>query len=121
MAPKGFWESIKLPVDYSRQPFFTCVDNRWKMARPFEWEDFITPAWDETINANEFLTPLMKEKFMGRIQALRGKDLLPSDRFPLDPKLCRSLKDMAPLEYMRKFVNPSCMELMYGNDAEQTG
>ena len=114
LVPDGLWDQVHLPSQ-DRRPYFTCcVDTggrkRWKMTRTFRWEDFVTPAWDETVNANEFLTESMKAKFMGRIQALHAKGLLPRDNFPLEPELCRRLMATAPFAYLQKFLNPTCLD-----------
>ena len=35
-------------------PYFECLDNHFSHVRAFNWEEYITPAWDESINCSEF-------------------------------------------------------------------
>ncbi len=90
-----FWNSILAkkpdPIDASREvkPLIGCRNGKWRRLRPFDWRNYIDPAWDEAINCNVYGSDSLLEKAGRRIREVtggRGCPLQPADRKRLEKK-----------------------------------
>jgi len=70
-------------------PYVQCVDKKWQLVRPFTWQDYIDPTWDEAVNCNAFRNQRLLDKVKRRIaEASNGGvcPLYPVDQYLLEEK-----------------------------------
>lgn len=89
--------------------------HRWVQLRPFEWETYINPAWDESINSNSFCSKNMQTVFQKRINQLHSKGKLPRAEFPMEEKLCSQMVKFDDSEHLRTYLSQSCLDLAVNN------
>lgn len=75
-----FWNSILAkkpdPIDGTQpvRPYIGCTEGKWRRLRPFDWRDYVDPAWDEALNCNAYRDDAVLKKVTRRIaQASHGK------------------------------------------------
>ncbi len=66
------------------KPYFSCEKGQWVRTVDFNWQEYVTPAWDEAINCNDYDTEI--EQQVGQQIVLRGKG-----RCPIAPNVCADL------------------------------
>ena len=96
----------------SHEPYFECQNGRWVMTKPFQWAEYVSPAWDEGINPNEFKAASMKDKFQARLRDLYEKGVLSQPTLPLDASMCQQLSTIAPTNVLPYILHPDCYALL---------
>jgi hypothetical protein len=85
--------------------YVTCKDGKYSKAKDFDWKDWVSSAWDESINCSEY-----DEKFAVKINQrikLLEKKLNMSLQCPMNKKACADLT----LRYMEVYpyvLNSQC-------------
>src|SRR5262249_15873179 len=82
-----FWSALV----HGPHPYFTCTNGKWKKARIFQWETYVSDAWDEAINCNEYSGRWMNELIRWRVDRLARSQGWPSNRCPIEPQKCDAL------------------------------
>jgi hypothetical protein len=100
---------------------FQCTAGRgWTAIKPFRWADYVTPAWDESINPNEYKTKAIAEKVQNQLNRLYARRKNPSFVLPMDPRLCESLNGRLPSDFEAEMVlHPKCLELYHRGKSTQ--
>ena len=93
-----FWSQLTT----GENPYFKCEDNRFRKARDFHWEEYITAGWDESNNCSEF-HPKIDKMVRAQIEK-RGLG-----QCPVSPKTCADLvESYGPLA--KSLLHPLCYE-----------
>ncbi|KYG65510.1 hypothetical protein AZI86_00060 [Bdellovibrio bacteriovorus] len=91
-------------------PYFVCEHSRWKQARKFSWDEYISDAWDESINCNEYVSSKMKMTVMAASGEVLRKKGWPAKSCPIEPQKCRALVKRYP-GALKDVIGPRCQEL----------
>lgn len=90
-----FWSQLT----ETSNPYFKCRGNKWQMVREFKWEDYVSDAWDEAINCNEY---------SAGIETVAKKGMAAVKMFcPIEKEKCAPLRE----RYGNKEnspIHPSC-------------
>lgn len=100
-------------------PYFVCENDKWKQVREFRWGDYVTSAWDEAINCNEYTGETFKKAVEDRSKELEKLDqqLGKNQRYkcPVSANECVKLRK----SYGRnssKLLSPECMSAVGSTD-----
>lgn len=106
-------EYLNLTGHPQSAPYFVCnqTTKNWEQHRQFDWNEYVTPAWDESINPVEFAKREMREKFMRRLNELAAQGVIPSAQLPLFPELCAQMKNYDTIEHLQYMLHPACLKL----------
>ncbi len=90
-----FWNEL---VD-GKTPYFTCVDNHFIKTRQFDFNEYINPSWDESINCSEFHRKIQNEMSNTEVK-----------NCPIRPETCTELvKTIGPMA--KNILHPKCLSL----------
>jgi hypothetical protein len=66
-----FWSRLAPKYAGTNQAYFQCENNQWVLnkAYAFDWQDYVSDAWDEAINVNYFKNEEMLNKVLTQIVA----------------------------------------------------
>lgn len=70
---EGFKFWMRLTGSYQKdgaEPYVKCVNGNWKINASFDWDEYISPAWDEGNNCNYYRGKDMHAKVEKRINEL---------------------------------------------------
>ena len=70
-----------------QKPYIQCIDKQWQLVRPFSWQDYVDPAWDEAVNCNAFRNQRLLEKVKKRIAEVSDGGTCPL--YPVDQHLLK--------------------------------
>lgn len=90
--------------------YLKCEGGSWILnpEQKFTLKDYVTPAWDETINCSTFhddIDLMVKSELSKLVYLYKGDPKLPC---PADPRLCLKIKELYPAKVFRRVVHPSC-------------
>ncbi|MFN8369514.1 MAG: hypothetical protein U0T83_02690 [Bacteriovoracaceae bacterium] len=111
-----FWKNLIAGKYAAVNPMVTCEENKWKIARTFNWADYISPAWDEAINCSGLKHPSKIKGFTERAYKRMKKleDKL-GEKFvcPISVQKCEDImivhdNDTAKGE---RLISPKCIEI----------
>ncbi len=113
-----FWDRV-LPDPKGADrapPYLECSDGRWRVSETstFQLQDYVTAAWDESINCSSF-----KEAAALRIEK-RVRELYGASEGPACPVVkngCEPLKDVPSLD----MVTPVCRDFVAASAASAPG
>jgi hypothetical protein len=54
-----------------RNPYFRCVNSKWKMVRQMDWSDYIDPLWDESVNCSSFSSVKVEKKVLRAVLEMK--------------------------------------------------
>ena len=95
-----FWKDLSL----GDNPIVNCQDGKFKVARTFDFKDYVTEAWDEGINCSEYSESMTKQ-----VEAnLKSRNL----SCPVEVAKCQGLEKKYPAEVLNKIVSPICKKAM---------
>ena len=119
-----FWDNLidedgKTPyvkMTRPKGPYVKCVNNKWVINKKhtFDFKDYISPAWDETINYSYPYSKVMADKIKKRILNLQNKykrDFTPPLRLDYCISAVDFIKDQFPYHFLpvsRQVINPIC-------------
>lgn len=83
------------------KPYFTCDRDHWVRVVDFDWRDYVTPAWDEAINCNDYASEI--EDQVAQQILLRGKG-----RCPVAPNVCADMIVSLGIK-SKHMLHPSCL------------
>lgn len=93
-----FW----LSLTEGESPYFRCAAGRWQRVRAFEWNEYITTAWDEAINCSDYDRPL-RRKVRRQIEA-RGHG-----QCPISAQACAQAIAHYGDKAARGLLHPKCL------------
>lgn len=98
-----FWNEL---ID-GNHPYFKCQNNHFVKTREFNFEEYVNPSWDESINCSEF-HPKIKAAIENKMKA-SGLSFC-----PVRKNTCSELvKKIGPIS--SKILHPKCLESAKGN------
>lgn len=108
----AFWLSL---TDGSK-PYFRCRNNKWENVRAFDFKEYVSSAWDEGVNCNEYIPSVKKsvETRVKQLEAESGNKL--RYQCPISPAECIRLK-RAYGANAPKLLGPSCLNATIDNRA----
>jgi hypothetical protein len=56
-----------------RLPYVSCFQGHWIKNRPFDWRDYVDPAWDEAVNCSQFRNETLMAKVEEAIDLLEQR------------------------------------------------
>ncbi len=65
----SFWKQL---TD-GDHPYLKCENNTWKLARKFDWADYVNSSWDEATNCSDFRNPSMANAVQRRARELEAE------------------------------------------------
>lgn len=93
-------------------PYLACENNRWVQKRQFDWNDYVNPMFDESINCSEYKTTNMQDVVDRNTRALTTAHDLGSRVCPLDTNACRNVRQYYDNPVvLRSIVGPRCLGL----------
>ena len=111
-----FWQQLTPESSYPRsdnQPYFTCsAEAGWKRTdRLVRTEEFVSAAWDEAINPNEYKYGDSGAVIAEQVDKLFQEGKLPRNSVPIDVRLCKSLvkSEHYPEEHHQLLISPQCL------------
>ena len=70
-----FWKDILgTPQDRHQSKYFDCEKGLWRLKKPIDLADYVSPAWDEGMNCNDFRTEGMAQGIDVTIVELEQKN-----------------------------------------------
>lgn len=101
-----FWRN----VTEGTNPYFRCTNGSWQQVRQFNWNDYVNPAWDESINCSEYLNTNMQGVIDQNVRDLQARNNLPARACPVTPSLCAQAPEWVPDPVVRaSVIHPSCL------------
>lgn len=101
----NFWQNIF----GGPKPFISCENDKLVKLRNFDFRDYVTAAWDETVNCNKYNSDDIEAKVRSNIEILQTQHNEPARGCPAHVEKCISLQSRyAP--YASKILHPACHE-----------
>jgi hypothetical protein len=103
-----FWTDL---IDEGPRGFFVCENGSFKQVRAFKWSDYISAAWSEAINCNEYWSEAYTSHVGGNVRALETKS---GRRYacPIAPDQCDILRNYyerwIPRAQISEIISPLC-------------
>lgn len=95
-----------------QNPYLVCENNKWVQKRQFNWNDYVNPLFDESINCSQYVSEGMQNVVDRNTQALTTANDLGSRVCPLDSGVCRNVHQYYENpQVLRSIVGPRCLEL----------
>ncbi len=70
-----FWKDILgTPQDRNQSKYFSCEKGLWSLKKSIDLADYVSPAWDEGMNCNDFRSERMAQGINVTIMELEQKD-----------------------------------------------
>lgn len=91
-----FWQSLL----GTTKPYFACSSGHFVKLRKFEWKDYVTNAWDESINCSEMI-PVIDQA----VSSLIARKHLP--QCPRQAGACKALINHYG-QVSKKLLSPAC-------------
>ncbi len=90
--------------------YLKCENGNWALnaKQKFTLKDYVTPAWDESINCSEFhadVESLIKTE-MSRLSYMNNRD--PKSPCPAEPNECLKIRDLYPSKVLKQITHPLC-------------
>lgn len=95
-----FWVSFIDPDLVGIEPYATCEQGVWQKVRSFDIWEYLSPAWDEGINCNDYLLDSAAKKVNKAIRALGYS-------CPIEQSSCYEITDRYA-ETANHVISPSC-------------
>jgi hypothetical protein len=99
-----FWSSLARGKD----PYFSCNKGLWKQARSFSLKEYVSSAWDESVNCSDYLPEFQKEISLNISKVLK-KQNLKETACPVVPAQCRGLGQRYK-QWASKVIHPLCLK-----------
>ena len=102
-----FWENL--------DSYITCHNNQWKInpEHPFNWDNYISPAWDEGFNPSKYYSKKMYHKIKSKIVNSKDRSLnnqlVRKNCFEAIKFFHRKFKDDSIL-IINSVISPVCLE-----------
>jgi hypothetical protein len=127
-----FWRSLtphysdSNVIIQNKNPLIACnaTTNKWEMNTksplyPFDWDNYITSAWDEGYHCNKFKNEQIKSEYLGYLSNLEANKVFPNQYFtcPLNQKFdlvgfkkrCEEWVQLYSENFnYKKIINPIC-------------
>jgi hypothetical protein len=104
-------------------PYLACENGKWVPKRKFDWNEYVNPGFDESINCSDYKTKKMEEKVDKATSALvkeHGEG--PPFTCPIDLEKCSAIKKYVtdPVAY-QAIIHSRCKAVSEGGSASQGG
>lgn len=96
-----FWENLA----QSENPIVKCVDGKFKQLRDFDFNEYVTDAWDEGTNCSDYKSTEFKSNVEKNLKLL-------STSCPAEEKKCIALADQYPTEVLKEIIGPTCTQMI---------
>lgn len=110
-----FWSQLTEGAN----PYFVCENDKWKQVREFRWGDYVTSAWDEAINCNEYTGETFQKAVATRARELEEADAKhgKNQRYkcPVSSNECIKLRKSYGRNASR-LLSPECMSALGSPD-----
>lgn len=73
----AFWSELT----EGKNPYYRCRNKKWALVRPFSWSHYVTPAWDEGINCNQYSNAANGRILKGQCPVDRSRCQIIIDRY----------------------------------------
>jgi hypothetical protein len=105
-----FWKRLFA----GEKPYLKCENGVWKMARQFDWREYIDRGFDELVNCNQYKTPSMEaraNKYIAKKLTAywKAKGTDGPKSCPTDSGVCKGFH-MSP-ELAQAILHPACRKL----------
>jgi len=100
-----FWRSL-LDRESAETPYIQCVNQKFSVSRAFNWEDYVSVAWDEGMNCSKFTTPAVRETVLYNQRELTRRTGL-NHVCPIEPRNCTVMKNHYG-SLAKDVISPSC-------------
>ncbi len=110
-----FWKNLVAGKYEAVNPLVACEDNKWKVIGTFNWNNYISPAWDEAVNCSILKHPTKVKGFTERTYK-RMKDLEDKlgEKFvcPISAQKCEDISKTHDdnIEVGKRLVSQRCIE-----------
>jgi len=90
--------------------FFSCHDGIWQQLRPVDFALYVSPAWDEGMNCNEYRSSGMQEGIEKTILELESRD---KKRYacPVYPERVHAMVTRYNKEHVTSLINPGLLKI----------
>jgi hypothetical protein len=95
-----FWNDLSS----GNNPIVSCQDGKYKLARAFDFKDYVTDAWDEGINCSEYSADMTKQVE----ENLKARNL----SCPVEVAKCQGLEKKYSAQVLGKILSPVCKKAM---------
>lgn len=103
-------------------PYFKCVNNKWTQARVFDWNDFVNPMMDESVNCSMYANKDFEDGVARNVAELQKSKNATPLTCPLDPAACSRASNYFSDERVRQaVVHPSCLNAPSHSEEPQGG
>lgn len=106
-----FWKDLS----QGPHPIVSCQDGKYKVVRSFDFQDYVTEAWDEGINCSEYSESMTKQ-VAANLESRKTS-------CPVEVAKCQGLEKKYPAEVLGKILSPVCKQAMTAsaNSSSQRG
>lgn len=103
-----FWKNV---LD-GENPYFRCVEGRWQQARQFNWNEYVNPMWDESINCSDYLTEPMRATVARNVRELLAQSSSLAQSCPVLPAQCARAREWITSAVVRaQVISPVCLSV----------
>lgn len=90
-------------------PYVKCINNKWVINNPIDWNEYVSPAWDEGINCSLFLNASAEQKVNNRIKEQEKIQGIPLT-CPIVPEMCQQVVDRYKHDprVAKHLISPKC-------------
>lgn len=104
----SFWERVtNTNLALNTKPYFACRDNKWEQITHFTWEDYVTEAWDESVNCSTYRSAAMTDNVNANIAELEKKRFVKFGCPEVDKKKCQEMIEHYG-NVAQHIITPSC-------------